>query len=85
MNRFFLEFWNPDTDEMEWREFFPEEVDELMEREMIDVDMLSGAMTDQKAFDEALVRETEKGGIYSYSDFVKTYLSLTDKDIRIRP
>ena len=85
MNRFFLEFWNPDTDEMEWREFFPEEVDELMEREMIDVDMLSGAMTDQNAFDEALIRETKKGGIYSYSDFVKTYLSLTDKDIRIRP
>lgn len=85
MNRFFLEFWNPDTDEMEWREFSPEEIDWLMEKEIIGTDSLGYAMDDQKAFDEALIRASQKGGVFSYSDIVKTYLSLTDKDIRIRP
>lgn len=84
MSKIYIEFYNADTDEMEWREFSPEEIDWLMEKEIIDTDSLGYAMDDQKAFDEALIRATQKGGVFSYSDIVKTYLSLTDKDIRIR-
>lgn len=84
MSKIYIEFYNADTDEMEWREFSPEEIDWLMEKEILDTDSLGYAMDDQKAFDEALIRATQKGGVFSYSDIVKTYLSLTDKDIRIR-
>lgn len=84
MERIFIEFYNADKDEMEWRAFSPEEIDDLMRLEILDTDSLGYAMDDQKAFDEALIRATQKGGVFSYSDIVKTYLSLTDKDIRIK-
>lgn len=84
MARIFIEFLNADNGEMEWRPFTPEDIDWLMEKEILDTDSLGYAMDDQKAFDEALIRATQKGGVFSYSDIVKTYLSLTDKDIRIR-
>lgn len=84
MARIFIEFLNADNGEMEWRPFSPEDIDWLMEKEIIDTDSLGYAMDDQKAFDEALIRATQKGGVFSYSDIIKTYLSLTDKEIRIK-
>lgn len=84
MARIFIEFYNADNGAMEWTPFAPEEIDELMEKEIIDADSLGYAMEDQKSFDEALIRATQKGGAFSYSEIVEIYLSLTDSDIRIR-
>lgn len=84
MARVFIEFYNADTGKMEWRPFAPADIDCLMEKEIIDTDSLGYAMDDQKAFDEALIRATQKGGAFSYSEIVEAYLSLTDSDIRIK-
>ena len=42
--KIYIQFWNADTDEWEWREFSTDEVDELMQLEIIDCDSLGYAM-----------------------------------------
>lgn len=86
MNRVFLDIQNHETGRMLQMEFSPEEVDGLVKNGIVDIDSLGYAMTeDQKAFDEALIQQVEKGAIFSYSDLVKAYLTITGKDVRIRP
>lgn len=82
--KIYIQFWNADTDEWEWREFSTDEVDELMQLEIIDCDSLGYAMgVDQDAFEAALLHMTELNRAFSYKDFVDYYLSITDKEIRI--
>lgn len=84
-NKIYIQFWNPNTDEYEWREFATDEIDELMRLGIIDEDLLGFAMgIDQAAFDEALIRMTELNRPWCYKEFADTFLSLTDKEIRIR-
>ena len=83
--KIYIEFWNADTGEWEWREFATDEIDSLMEMEIIDTDSLGYAMgVDQEAFDNALIHMTELNRAFSYKEFVDYFLSLTDKEIRIK-
>jgi hypothetical protein len=84
MKKIYIQFWDADRDEWEWREFSTSDVDELMEREIIDTDALGYAMDDQAAFDGALEKMTEAGGVWSYERFCNAYLDLTDHEIRIK-
>lgn len=64
--------------------YSPEDIDWMMDKEIIDTDQLGYAMTDCKAFDEALLKLTEMGGVMSFGKIVEMYLSMTDEDIVIR-
>lgn len=79
----YIQFWNADTGEMEWREFASCDVDSLMELEILDVDTLGYYMDDPVAFDATLLAMTEKGGVWSWGDLVADYLARTDHEIRI--
>lgn len=84
-NKIYIQFWNAETDEYEWREFSTDEIDELMRFGFIDEDLLGYAMgIDQAAFDQALIRMTELNRPWCYKEFADCFLSLTDKEIRIK-
>lgn len=80
----YIEFYNADTGAMEWREFFPAEIDELMRIEIIDNDSLGYAMDDKEAFDTAMAALEASGRTWTYGEFVREYLDHTDHEIRIR-
>ena len=51
-NRIHLEVWNADTDEWEWRDFSASDIDDLLDKEIIDVDTLGYCMNDSEAFNK---------------------------------
>lgn len=79
--RVYLQIWNPDTDELEWREFSIDEVDELMDCEILDTDTLGYAMDNAEAFEK--VMEMVSGRVFTYSEVVREYTRLTNEDLRI--
>lgn len=80
----YIQFWNADTAEWEWREFATSDIPELMELEIIDTDALGYAMDDQAAFDKVTDAMIEAREPWTYERMVNTYLENTDHEIRIK-
>lgn len=80
----YIEFYNSDTGAIEWREFAPAEIDELMRLEIIDTDSLGYYMDDTEAFDAMIKAVSASNRPWSYGEMVNYYLDHTDREIRIR-
>jgi hypothetical protein len=80
----YIQFWNADTAEWEWREFATGDIPELMELGIIDTGALGYAMDDQAAFDKVMDAMIEAREPWTYERMVNTYLDHTDHEIRIK-
>lgn len=80
--KIYLNIWNPDTNEEEWREFAIDEIDELYESEIIDEDMIGAAM-DEELFDKTMQRF--EGKTFTMSEIVSEYMDVANiSELRIR-
>lgn len=83
-NKMYIQFWNVDEEKEEWREFSTGDIPFLMEKGIIDEDSLGYYMDDSDAFERALLHMSESNEGWSYERFVDYYLSLTNKELRIK-
>ena len=83
MKSIYVKFWNPDTNEDEWRVFYTSEIQSLYDLGIIDEDGIGYAMKNQEAFDSVMLELAEKQGGFTLQDFVERYIDMTGEEIRI--
>ena len=80
--KIYLNIWNPDTNEDEWREFAVEEIDELCSMGIIDADMIGAAMN-QELFEKAM--QKLECTVFTMSQIVSEYMAIANvEELRIR-
>lgn len=79
----YIEMWNADTNEWEWREFSTKEIDELMEMGIIDEDTLGYAMKDLETFESIFEEMDAENRPFTFCEFVERYIKSTGEEIRI--